>query len=77
MQSKSRYEKSGELRVVHQGPQGYKEKGVHPGGQEIRQGLDWKKVIEYVRLRHLHVIGMEKPGGDSPDRQARRATCRP
>lgn len=30
---------------------------------EIRQSLDWKKAIEYVHLRHLRVIGMEKPGG--------------
>ena len=37
-----------------------------PEDAEIRNSPDWKKVMDYVHLRHLHVIDMKKPGGDSP-----------
>ena len=40
--------------------------GYVPQDAKIRQSADWKKVMEYVDLRHLHVIDMKKPAGDSP-----------
>lgn len=40
--------------------------GYVPQDAKIRQSPDWKKVMEYVDLRHLQVLDMKKPAGDSP-----------
>ncbi len=40
--------------------------GYVPQDAKIRQSPDWKKVMEYADLRHLYVIDMKKPAGDSP-----------
>jgi len=37
-----------------------------PEDAAIRKSPDWKYVMEYVNLRHLHVIDIKKPAGDSP-----------
>ena len=37
-----------------------------PPDAEIRKQEEWKTVMEYAHVRHLHIVDIKKPPGDSP-----------